>query len=206
MKRSLMIGLAVVAIFGIVTVIALVSNTPIAKALGITDPVESVLTEDVNVETAAPQAQPAVPTGQNFVDEDGDGVCDTCGSVPGTSMGNQHGSGMMGSNFVDADGNGVCDTCGNMPGTGMGNQQGNGAMGSNFVDEDGDGVCDTCGSVPGTGMGSQSGSGMMGSNFVDLDGDGVCDSCGTAPADGTGNQHGHQGGQGGQAHGGRWNN
>lgn len=206
MKRSLMIGLAVLAIFGIVTVIALVSNTPIAKALGTTDPVESVLTEDVNVETAVTQEQPAVPTGQNFVDADGDGVCDTCGNVPGTGMGNQHGSGMMGSNFVDADGDGVCDTCGNVPGTGMGNQHGNGAMGSNFVDEDGDGVCDTCGSVSGTGMGNQSGNGAMGSNFVDLDGDGVCDTCGTAPADGTGSQYGHQSGHGGQGHGGRWNN
>lgn len=173
MKRPLMIGFAVTAVFGLVTVFALASNTNITKALDITDPVESVLNEDVSVETAVPQAQPAVPTGQSFIDEDGDGVCDTCGNVPGTGMGNQHG---------------------------------NGTMGSNFVDEDGDGVCDICGSVPGTGMGSQSGSGMMGSNFVDLDGDGVCDSCGTAPADGTGNQHGHQGGQGGQGHGGRWNN
>ena len=157
MKRSLMIGLAVVAIFGIVTVIALVSNTPIAKALGITDPVESVLTEDVNVETAVTQEQPAVPTGQNFIDEDGDGVCDTCGNVPGTGMGNQHGTGAMGSNFVDEDGDGVCDTCGSVPGTGMGSQHGNGMMGSNFVDLDGDGVCDSCGTAPADGTGNQHG-------------------------------------------------
>lgn len=157
MKRSMIVGLAIVAVMGIVTVTALASNTNITKALGTTDPVEKVLNEEVTVETAVTQEQPAVPTAQNFVDEDGDGVCDTCGSVPGTSMGNQHGNGMMGSNFVDEDGDGVCDTCGSVPGTGTGSQSGNGAAGSNFVDLDGDGICDTCGTAPADGTGNQHG-------------------------------------------------
>ena len=38
--------------------------------------------------------------GRNFVDADGDGICDNCG-VYACSQ-----------NFVDADGDGICDNCG----------------------------------------------------------------------------------------------
>lgn len=177
MKRSMIVGLAIVAILGGATVSALANKTATTNALDTTEPVESVLDEAVNLETAVTREQPAVPTGQNFVDEDGDGVCDTCGSVPGSGTGNQNGNGAGGSNFVDEDGDGVCDTCGSVPGSGMGSQNGNGAMGSNFVDEDGDGICDTCGMAPADGSGKQYG------------------------------RQGNQGGQGGgQGRGGRWNN
>ena len=58
------------------------------------------------------------PTDQysNFVDLDGDGVCDTCGNVPGSGqmMRGQGQQGAMGSNFVDADGDGTCDNYGTM--------------------------------------------------------------------------------------------
>lgn len=67
--------------------------------------------------------------GQNFVDQDGDGLCDLCGQEPGQGPG-----------FVDADGDGVCDNYG----TGQQQQRGAG-QGQNFVDEDGDGLCDACG-------------------------------------------------------------
>ncbi|WP_129631054.1 hypothetical protein [Candidatus Oscillochloris fontis] len=48
-------------------------------------------------------------SGDNFVDADGDGVCDNTGSGTGT-----------GTNYTDADGDGVCDNMGS--GTGTGNQ------------------------------------------------------------------------------------
>jgi hypothetical protein len=58
------------------------------------------------------------PTDQysNFVDADGDGVCDICGNVPGSGqmMHGQGQQGAMGSNFVDADGDGICDNYGAM--------------------------------------------------------------------------------------------
>ncbi len=60
--------------------------------------------------------------GRNYVDVDGDGVCDNWGVC----------------GYVDEDGDGICDNCsvahGNCPG-------GNGGY---FVDEDGDGICDNC--------------------------------------------------------------
>jgi len=75
------------------------------------------------------------PAERPFVDEDGDGVCDVCGNVPGEFAGGRgwRGQGPNGEGvrqFVDEDGDGVCDVCGNVPGEGQ------------FVDQDGDGVCD----------------------------------------------------------------
>ncbi len=91
---------------------------------------------------------------RNFVDEDGDGVCDNLGQMQGAAqrrgfahraaLGN--GTGQMGphqgqglghgaGNSVDADGDGVCD---------------------NFVDEDGDGINDL---APRDGTGHQYGKG-----------------------------------------------
>ena len=130
---------------------------------------------------------------REFVDEDGDGVCDVCGEVPGES-GFGRGMGMWGRGvdvereFVDEDGDGVCDTCGVTPGEG-GLSRGMGMWGRGvngereFVDEDGDGVCDTCGVVPGEGgeLGPCWGLGADGEReFVDEDGDGLCDVCGQA--------------------------
>src|SRR6056297_1432327 len=87
-----------------------------------------------------------------FVDEDGDGVCDNCegeGLAPQDGTGNQYGR------------NG---TDGTVQGRGNGNQA-KGANCDEFVDEDGDGVCDNCegeGLTPQDGTGNQYGKGMNG--------------------------------------------
>lgn len=103
----------------------------------------------------------------DFVDEDGDGVCDNAGTgmqagaanrwngdtdtgygrqgmmsarrSMGDARGMTSGQGMMGQDYADADGDGVCD---------------------HFVDEDGDGVCDNCPSGIGTGTGAGGQQGM----------------------------------------------
>lgn len=74
----------------------------------------------------------------NFVDADGDGICDLAGTGTANSYGNA-------SNY----GNGVADGTGSgMVGrSGMGSQGANRAAGgsyfqSQFIDADGDGVCD----------------------------------------------------------------
>ena len=59
----------------------------------------------------------------NYADEDGDGVCDNCG----TACGYRH--------YADEDGDGFCDNCGIACGY------------RHYADEDGDGVCDNCGGV-----------------------------------------------------------
>lgn len=130
MKRVILVGLALVAILAI--------SVSLAAAQGADD-----------------GAVPPGGYGPNYVDADGDGVCDNCGSG---YYGRMNGNG--GANFVDADGDGVCDNCG----SGYYGRM-NGNRGANFVDADGDGVCDNCGT------GSYGG----GANFVDEDGDGICD-------------------------------
>lgn len=70
--------------------------------------------------------------GRNFVDADGDGICDNAGS---------------GCVYADADGDGLCDVCGAEHGSCL---TGEGAA---FVDADGDGICDNYGSGQGRGCG-----------------------------------------------------
>ena len=60
------------------------------------------------------QTQDRLRTCDQFVDEDGDGICDNC-------------------DCVDCDGDGICDSI--CDGDGICDQ---------FVDEDGDGICDNC--------------------------------------------------------------
>lgn len=72
----------------------------------------------------------------NFIDEDGDGICDLYQN--GNQMGRQFGRKFSQMNFIDADGDGVCDNPANQR-RGFGNVQ---AWEINFIDEDGDGVCD----------------------------------------------------------------
>lgn len=87
----------------------------------------------------------------NWVDLDGDGVCDNY-----TGAKNLNKKNPAAPNFVDADGDGVCDNTGNPQGKGKRH---------NFVDADGDGVCDNAGSAvrqrlsdgSGTGEGSKTG-------------------------------------------------
>ncbi|WP_125115251.1 hypothetical protein [Agathobaculum sp. Marseille-P7918] len=92
--------------------------------------------------------------GRNYVDANGDGVCDNYGTGRGQYFVDANGDGVCdncgtgrGQYFVDADGDGVCDNCG----TGRGQY---------FVDADGDGVCDNCtqqGLCPRDGSGRQNG-------------------------------------------------
>lgn len=113
----------------------------------------------------------------NFVDLNGDGICDNIGTTTPTQLNTRLANS---ANFVDADGDGVCDN----QGTGLGN-----GKKLNFVDADGDGICDN----QGTGLGN--GKKL---NFVDADGDGVCDNAGNplkkqlrdGTGTGTGNQNG----------------
>jgi hypothetical protein len=91
-------------------------------------------------------------TCDEFVDEDGDGVCDNCdgeGLAPQDGSGNQYGR-----NGMDR----------SVRGRSTGNQ-GKGAYCDEFVDEDGDGVCDNC---DGEGLAPQDGSGnQYGRNMSD---------------------------------------
>ncbi len=91
-------------------------------------------------------------TATNFVDNDGDGVCDYQGKGGRRFMGSKgnRGFGARGNGagrFVDKDGDGVCDF--------------SGTRGQGFVDADGDGVCDL--------------RGTNGRGFVDADSDGIND-------------------------------
>ena len=76
--------------------------------------------------------------GRNFVDADGDGICDNAGS---------------GCVYADADGDGLCDVCGAEHGS---CPTGEGAA---FVDADGDGICDNYGTGLGLGHGCGRGHG-----------------------------------------------
>jgi hypothetical protein len=89
----------------------------------------------------------------NFIDENGDGICDLFqngGQGMGRGAGNRGQSGLR--NFVDADGDGVCD---NFTGTGT-RGAGRGSR-VNFIDADGDGVCDNAGIGVGSQMGKRGG-------------------------------------------------
>lgn len=57
----------------------------------------------------------------NYVDADGDGVCDNRGSWGGAGCGG----------YVDADGDGICDNCGSSSCWGGGNRYGQGADAGN---------------------------------------------------------------------------
>ena len=78
-----------------------------------------------------------------FVDEDGDGVCDVCGGLPGEGEKHENGQGRgFGYGFVDEDG------ARGQRGAGMNERYG---THPEFVDEDGDGLCDTHGVARGEG-------------------------------------------------------
>ena len=86
-------------------------------------------------ETApAPQVRYA-----NFIDEDGDGICDNW-QAGGQGLGLGKGTR---ENFVDEDGDGVCDNY--QSGLRKGKGQGRGyKQGAGFLDANDDGVCDNC--------------------------------------------------------------
>ncbi len=91
--------------------------------------------------TAAPCGYGRGPhCGQNYVDADGDGVCDNYTYAGGNGF-NGNGCGRnpyCGQNYVDADGDGICD---------------------NFVDNNGDGINDNCPGF-GNGQGRRNGQGQ----------------------------------------------
>lgn len=98
-----------------------------------------------------PTTTPAAPitcANGNWVDANGDGVCD---SAPRDGSGQQFGRQGTGNGLGMGNGQGMINSRGMGQRQGMGNGQG-----ANFVDQDKDGTCD---------------------NFVDADGDRVCDSC-----------------------------
>jgi len=73
----------------------------------------------------------------NFVDEDGDGICDYYQT--NNQRGMNYSKNARNMNFVDADGDGICDNYNVNQGRGLRNGLGRNV---NFIDEDGDGVCD----------------------------------------------------------------
>jgi hypothetical protein len=81
----------------------------------------------MKIRTTAQYGQGSGAGGDNYVDTNGDGICDNNGTRPG---------------FVDDDGDGVCDNLGDY-GRGRGGCGCDGGM--NFIDSDGDGVCDNIG-------------------------------------------------------------
>lgn len=113
-----------IAAVSIVAVIALVLVAPmVTQAAG----------PDGRDPGPGPHPKDACETTQNFLGEDGDGLCD-----------NQR----IGVGFIDEDGDGVCDNSGS--GIGFVDEDGDGVCdnqgtGEGFVDEDGDGNCDNLG-------------------------------------------------------------
>ena len=107
----------------------------------------------LNNQTAGPMMGRGQGNGRcdNFVDEDGDGVCDLRGTGRGQGNGpgfvDEDGDGQC-DNFVDEDGDGVCDL--RRTGWGRGN-------GPGYEDADGDGLCDHAGSGGRQGMGPRRG-------------------------------------------------
>jgi hypothetical protein len=139
----------------------------------------AILVVGVSLAAAQEPADDDVPVapGVNFIDEDGDGVCDLLGTGAGGNGQAQgygpRGFGAWGANFVDENGDGQCDlmgtgAAGNGQGQGYGRGYGpqgcGGACGADFVDEDGDGVCDLAGSQ-GSGPRGQGGNGRGGNGF-----------------------------------------
>ena len=105
-----------------------------------------------------------------FVDTDGDGICDNCGTCA----------------YADVDGDGACYVCGVNHGDCLAGE------GTAFADADGDGICDNCGAYHQCRM-AETG---LGRNFVDADGDGVCDHHVIGQGRGNGRGNGTQGGRG----------
>ena len=106
----------IITILTVLSLILLAGLTAMAEddAAPTTRPAACLVSCPVSSFLSGSASCPAGCTKANFVDANGDGVCDS---------------------FADADNDGVCD--------GRGLRQGNqGHRGANFTDADGDGVCD----------------------------------------------------------------
>ena len=98
----------------------------------------SILATVITLSFGATSAGPW--SGWNYVDTDGDGVCDYAGSMCA---------------YVDEDGDGLCDVCDTYRWCGAHWRGAGRGCGGNYVDEDGDGICDnyTSGQSQGRGCG-----------------------------------------------------
>ncbi len=65
----------------------------------------------------------------NFVDANGDGICDNCKNPACQHKGVPTGSGPVCSHFIDTDNDGVCDNCGQYDGLHEGTCDGTGPYG-----------------------------------------------------------------------------
>lgn len=149
----------------------------------------------------------AAGRGINYIDEDGDGVCDNClvigsrqawGGRMGRGNGNQ-----MNANQGKGNGNqmNANQGKGNQAFAGQGQGQGLG-LSEDFVDADNDGVCVNFGTRPMDGSGKQIGGGQGGQgtgggqgqgfseDYVDENNDGTCDNYETRPRDSSGRGQG----------------
>lgn len=108
MKRSSILGIGLVLAIALVLILSggLNAQQDSAKTQE-----QQTVQQQVNV-----QAQ-QMNRGMNFIDENGNGICDRY--EQGQGMGSR-GKGGMGQNFIDEDGNGICDHRGER---GMGMQQ-----------------------------------------------------------------------------------
>ena len=186
--------------------------------IGIVVALLAVTTIGVALAQGPEPGTPPLDRGAGIVDEDGDGICDYCGTgqewgypqggPAGERFADEDGDGVC-DNFVDEDGDGVCDNLGAGRDVGRSwgfvDEDGDGVC-DDFVDEDGDGVCDNLGAGQRMGRGQafidENGDNVC-DNFVDEDGDGVCDNLAAGQRMGLG--RGAAGGWGqGHRGGGRW--
>jgi hypothetical protein len=131
-KKTIVIGLSLLALLTLGSSLAMAYDAP---------------------EESIPTAAPSVVQGPNFIDQDGDGVCDLAGARHGFGP-NGSTNRVCGENFIDEDGDGVCDLIGTGEGFGPFGFQ-NGSCGENFTDENGDGICDwATDGLAGTGQGT----------------------------------------------------
>lgn len=97
-----------------------------------------------NFSVSAVQADKGMSITQNYVDTDGDGICDNCTGLGGNDQERGYGLNFADNNndgicdhFADENADGICDNCIGLRGQGRGRRNG-----SNFVDENSDGICD----------------------------------------------------------------
>lgn len=179
MKKYLLLTISILAVLALGASIALAYETPADNLTEGTIPQMSQQNLDAEVGNVSEDLVGfglQSTGGPNFVDEDGDGVCDLMGTGQGNGpygpRGYGNGTGVCGENFVDEDGDGVCDLMGTGQGNGpygprgYGNGTGQGfgpqgGCGAEFVDEDGDGICDLMGTGQGYGpRGRMNGGGL----------------------------------------------
>ena len=155
-KISLFLALMLLLSLPLMSLASETTNPPAEESQTTTPPAEQTPTTN-----PAPRGlqrgrrwnqQPEAPQRQ-FTDENGDGICDTCGMEPGTNK--------DAPNFVDENQDGVCDHLGTQKqGQGKGRNQALRGQGRNKRD---------FGRSQGRGMNQE------GPNFVDANKDGVCD-------------------------------